>query len=173
MKKLISIYNRLEEYFLVYSMILMVIIVFIQVIARYIFNNSLSWSEELVRYIFIWQVWLGASLGMRISEHIRVDMFVKHLPKSAQQILDLAVIILLLWFYGFLIQYGFLYLLDVIRKDMTSTALQIPLAYVYASLPVGSFVIAIRYVALLIQRCVNLFRRSPETIRKEADSSDE
>lgn len=158
MKKLISIYNKLEEYFLVYSMILMVIVVFIQVICRYILNSSLSWSEELVRYIFVWQVWLGASLGMRINEHIRVDMFVKKLPEAAQKVLDLLIILLLLWFYGFLILYGFRYLQSVIAKNMTSTALQIPLAYVYASLPIGSLVIAIRYVALLLQKTAALFR---------------
>lgn len=159
MKKLISIYNKLEEYFLVYSMILMVVVVFIQVIARYVLNNSLSWSEELVRYLFIWQVWLGASLGMRINEHIRVDMFVKKLPDLAQRVLDLFIILLLLWFYGFLIQYGFLYLQSVIAKNMTSTALQLPLAYVYASLPLGSVVIALRYVALFVQRLRALFHR--------------
>lgn len=98
MKKLISIYNKLEEYFLVYTMILMVIIVFVQVIFRYILNNSLSWSEELVRYIFIWQVWLGASLGMRINEHIRVDMFVKLLPNVPQKILGILTDLLVLAF---------------------------------------------------------------------------
>ena len=159
MKKLISIYNKAEEYFLCYGMILMVIIVFIQVFCRYVLNNSLSWSEELVRYIFVWQVWLGASLGMRINEHIRVDMFVKKLPEAAKKVLDLLIIILLLWFYGALVVYGFQYLQSAIDRNMTSTALQIPLAWVYGSLPIGSFIIAIRYLALFFKKTKALFDR--------------
>ena len=156
MKRLISIYNKAEEYFLCYGMILMVIVVFIQVICRKILNDSLSWSEELVRYIFVWQVWLGASLGMRINEHIRVDMFVKKLPTAAQKFLKFFVILLLLWFYFALVFYGFQYLQSTIERNMTSTALRIPLAWVYASLPVGSFIIAIRYIALLIKEVSKL-----------------
>jgi len=167
MKKLISIYNKLEEYFLVYTMILMVIIVFIQVIFRYILNDSLSWSEELVRYIFIWQVWLGASLGMRINEHIRVDMFVKLLPNVPQKILGILTDLLVLAFYIFLIVYGFKYLQNVIAKDMTSTALKIPLAYVYASLPVGSVIIALRYAVLAVRETVGLFRGSDDDFNEK------
>jgi TRAP-type C4-dicarboxylate transport system permease small subunit len=141
-------------------MILMVVIVFIQVIARYIFNNSLSWSEELVRYIFIWQVWLGASMGMRTHEHIRVDMFLKLLPGIVRKLLDLLIIILILWLYWFCIRYGFIYLRSVISKSMKSTALQLPLAYVYASLPIGSTIIAIRFVALFFSKLAALFRAS-------------
>ena len=121
-----------------------------------ILNDSLSWSEELVRYIFVWQVWLGASLGMRINEHIRVDMFVKKLPTAAQKFLNFLVILLLLWFYFALVFYGFQYLQSTIERNMTSTALRIPLAWVYASLPVGSFIIAIRYIALLIKEVSKL-----------------
>ncbi len=167
MKKLISIYNKLEEYFLVYTMILMVIIVFVQVIFRYILNNSLSWSEELVRYIFIWQVWLGASLGMRINEHIRVDMFVKLLPNVPQKILGILTDLLVLAFYIFLIVYGFKYLQNVIAKDMTSTALKLSLAYVYASLPVGSVIIALRYAVLVGRETVGLLRGSDDDFNEK------
>ena len=41
---------------------------------RTVFKNSLTWSEELSRYIFIWQIWLGASTALKYNEHIRVTL---------------------------------------------------------------------------------------------------
>ena len=58
-----NIYNNLEEYLLVVSLVINVLLVFLQVIMRTVFKNSLTWSEELSRYIFIWQIWLGASIA--------------------------------------------------------------------------------------------------------------
>lgn len=171
MKKIVSLYNRLEEYFLTYSMIIMVLIVFVQVIFRYVFNNSLSWSEELVRYIFMWQVWLGASLGMRINEHIRVDMFVKKLPLVGQKVIDVIVTVGILCFYFFLIWYGFVYLKDVIAKNMLSTALRLPLAFVYVSLPFGSVVIVLRYFAVLIGQVKAVFNKG--SLGKKEGKADE
>ena len=52
-----NIYNNLEEYLLVVSLVINVLLVFLQVIMRTVFKNSLTWSEELSRYIFIWQIW--------------------------------------------------------------------------------------------------------------------
>ena len=46
--------ENLEEVLLVIALAAMAVIMGIQVIARYIFGASLSWSEELTRYIFIW-----------------------------------------------------------------------------------------------------------------------
>ena len=52
-----KLWDNLEEYILVYSMMFSVALVFVQVIMRYVFSNSLSWSEELARYLFLWQIW--------------------------------------------------------------------------------------------------------------------
>ena len=46
-----NIYNNLEEYLLVVSLVINVLLVFLQVIMRTVFKNSLTWSEELSRYI--------------------------------------------------------------------------------------------------------------------------
>ena len=46
-------WDHFEETILVYSYLLVVPLLFVQVVSRYVFNHSLSWSEELARYIFI------------------------------------------------------------------------------------------------------------------------
>lgn len=143
-KTFVKIWNRIEELFLVYSLAVMVLVVFIQVIMRYLFNNSLSWSEELVRYLFIWQIWLGASVGIKNNDHIRIEIITKKLGTKQKEGLDILINILLLGFYVFLTVEGFVYLQSVIAKDMTSTGLQIPLAVVYVSLPFGSAIVTIR-----------------------------
>ena len=56
MKKLIKALNKTEEVVLVAMFALMVAIIFIQVIMRYVFQNSLYWSEELGKFLFIWQL---------------------------------------------------------------------------------------------------------------------
>ena len=48
--------DNLEEYFVVATMALMTLLVFVQVIMRYVFISSLSWSEELARFIFLWVI---------------------------------------------------------------------------------------------------------------------
>lgn len=53
--------ENLEEVLLVIALAAMAVIMGIQVIARYIFGASLSWSEELTRYIFIWAGFLSVS----------------------------------------------------------------------------------------------------------------
>ena len=49
-----NIYNNLEEYLLIISLVCNVLLVFLQVIMRTVFKNSLTWSEELARYMFVW-----------------------------------------------------------------------------------------------------------------------
>ncbi len=53
--------DSLEEFLMVVSLILMTLIMGIQVFSRYILGASLSWSEELTRYIFVWAGFLSVS----------------------------------------------------------------------------------------------------------------
>ena len=53
--------DSLEEFLMVASLLLMTLIMGIQVFSRYVLGASLSWSEELTRYIFVWAGFLSVS----------------------------------------------------------------------------------------------------------------
>ena len=53
--------DSLAEFLMVASLILMTLIMGIQVFSRYVLGASLSWSEELTRYIFVWAGFLSVS----------------------------------------------------------------------------------------------------------------
>ena len=88
--------NNFEEYFCVWTLAIMTIVVFVQVVMRYVFANSLSWSEELARFIFLWFSWVGASYAVRERSHFRVEMLVD-LFKGASRIW-IEYLVLLIWF---------------------------------------------------------------------------
>lgn len=82
--KIVDFLDKLEEIVLVIMFALMVLVIFGQVIMRYVFNNSLSWSEELGKFLFVWISWIGISIGAKRKEHIKITMFVdKCSPKNA------------------------------------------------------------------------------------------
>ncbi|MCB6992064.1 TRAP transporter small permease [bacterium 210820-DFI.6.37] len=99
MKKIINFYNKFEEIFLVVLLVAMVLLIFVQVVLRYIFNSSLSWSEELSRILFIWVSWIGISLGQKKGEHIKITMVTDKLKGNAKKIMlllaDVCTIVIL------------------------------------------------------------------------------
>lgn len=100
-----SILNHIEEVIIVSMFALMVIIIFVQVIMRKA-GNSLSWSEELGKFLFVWISWMGISLGQREGEHIKITMLTDRLPLRLAQIVniisDIVVIIIcaVIFYYG-------------------------------------------------------------------------
>ena len=85
--------DNFEEYFCVWSLAIMTVLVFIQVIMRYVFQNSLSWSEELARYIFLWLSWIGASYAVKERSHFRVEMFADLFKGKARKVFELFVLL--------------------------------------------------------------------------------
>ena len=65
--------NKGATYLLILLTITISLLIFAQVICRYVFNYSLYWSEELGRYTLIWITFLGASVGFKRKAHVGVD----------------------------------------------------------------------------------------------------
>ena len=78
--KSINYLNKLLRYILAISMLIMVSVTFYQIIMRYVFNRAPSWSEEFVRYLFVWISVLGAGMGIQEKVHIGVDAVVNLFP---------------------------------------------------------------------------------------------
>jgi TRAP-type C4-dicarboxylate transport system permease small subunit len=133
-----KLYKVLKNFCFV-LMLAMVTITFTQVIARYAFSNSLSWSEEAGRYIFVWMTFFGAAMAVRNRQHVNLDMLVNNLPIRLQKACLLLSYISMMIFTAVLIYGGFKFVARGSRQ--ISSALEIPMNYVYIVLPVGGLLI--------------------------------
>lgn len=143
---LYKIWDHLEESVLVYSLMVSVALVFVQVVMRRVFNNSLSWSEELARYLYVWQTWLGVSYAARNGTHLRITMLKDRLPAKVQQILEIFVVLVWMGFGIFVIYQGMGVVNTIASFGQKSSALKIPMQFCYMSIPVGMFLMCIRIV---------------------------
>ena len=139
-------FDNAEEYLLVGSLAFNVVLVFFQVVMRYVFQNSLSWSEELARYIFLWQTWLGASYAVKEHRHLRVEMLADSFKGRARLVFELFVLVVWFGFSGFLAYQGYQMTSFLVQSGQTSAAMQIPISWAYASVPVGCGLMALRLV---------------------------
>lgn len=78
--------DRLEENLLAIMMGIMVLLTFVNVVLRYLFNASLIWALEVVLMLFAWMVLLGISYGIKKTTHLGVDALTNVLPKGPKKI---------------------------------------------------------------------------------------
>ena len=156
MKKIFQKYDNFEERLLIGSLFFNVLLIFSQILMRTIFNYSLSWTEELSRYIFIWQTWLGTSIALKYKQHIRVEILINFLKKIKNK-KKLEVLVNLIWisFSIFLLYAGILLSKSMIARNVLSSGMRIPLVFTYSCLPISSLIVLIR----LINDTINLIKK--------------
>lgn len=144
MKVLKLIDEKLEECLMVVLTVAMTTLIFIQVIMRYVFQNSPAWTEELSRYLFLWAIWIGASYGVKIKAHVRLTIVTGKLSKGLQDVVNVLVWILWVLFQIFLVVKGFELVRMFFTAGQVSTAMHIPMWLAYASVPVGCTLMTLR-----------------------------
>lgn len=145
LRKLIFGYDKLEEYMLCASLVLTTLIIFAQIIMRSVFNNSLTWSEELTRYIFIWQIWLGVSIAQREKQHIKVELLFNFFKgERFKAVVDIIATVILMTFNLFLVINGSELIRQMYVRGNVSGAMRLPLYIVYLALPLSAFILCLR-----------------------------
>jgi TRAP-type C4-dicarboxylate transport system permease small subunit len=132
-----------------FSLAFMAILVFGNVVLRYLFNSGITWSEEMSRFLFVWLIFLGAIGALKDNEHLGVDMLIKRLSPLLKKIvfvLTNGLVLYVLW----LVMDGS-WKMTLINLDSKAPATGLPLGYVYG---IGIFMSA--SMALLIVS--NLYR---------------
>lgn len=158
-----KIWDHLEEGILVPMLAFSSLLLFVQVVMRYVFGSSLSWSEELARFLYLWEVWLGIAYATKTGAHLRVDLIYDLVKGKAALVLRLFVNIL--WF-AFGVWFAFIgsqTMMTIMGFGQLSSAMRIPMWLVYLAIPVGSGLMAIR----LIEQTVKLIKAGPEREEKK------
>ncbi len=135
-----------EEYFCMALLAFMTVLIFAQVVLRYVFSNSLSWSEELARYCFIWLSWIGASYCVKIDAHLRVTALLGFFNKKTLPYVNLFMYLCWGAFAVLLAVQGFSLLQMIFERGQHSAAMQVPMWIPIASVPVGSALMTIRII---------------------------
>ena len=126
----------------------MTAVTFAQVVARYVFEAPLSWSEELARYLQVWLIMLGSAVCLRKGLHLTVDYAVHSLPSSAKRTLRLVSLAAIIFFLGVVFVSGVLLIAATVSQR--TPALQVPIWVVYLAIPVGSFLMLLESVELVL-----------------------
>lgn len=132
-----------------------------QVVLRYIFNNPLTWSEELARYLFIWCAFLGWLVASRRHSHLAMTFVVDRLPGSVQTVIGVLIQAATLWFAWLLGSRG----LQLVRNnwDVENVAVPFNLGVVYLIEPIAAVVIAI-YACIALTEALRGTRPAPPPV---------
>lgn len=114
-------------------------VTFSQVLARYVLANSLSWSEEVGRYIFVWITFLGMAAAFQARAHIALDFMVALLPAKFSNKL-VVFNTLLVAIVGFAMLMGGLNLMKF-GLNQRSAALGLPMYVVYSVIPFSGLIL--------------------------------
>lgn len=142
MKKLQQVSNAINKLVSYLGMMIFVVLIIAcvaQVFFRFILNNSLSWSEELARFSFIWMHMLGASLLIEGSGHATVTAVLDLLHGAVRKIADI-VIELIIFFNGTVMLWAGLKLAYSSRNNL-STALSVPMWCINSSVAAGGLLL--------------------------------
>jgi len=142
LKKFSDILYKISKIFITTSLAVIVILVFSQVVLRYVFHFGISWSQEITIYILIWMLLIGCSMGLRDGEIVSLNIFKEKLPKKNAVYISIFTDILLVVFF----------LIGIIANDkiiersskQLSPILHIPMSWIAISFTI-SFLMAILY----------------------------
>lgn len=112
-----------------------VILTLIQVCSRLI-GTPVQGTDEAVRFLFIWMVFLGIAYGMRNKVHVEVDFFIGRFSETFQFWLTLFNHILMSIYTVVIIYQG--YIVTEVMGNQLAPISRIPMSYIFASIPIGA-----------------------------------
>jgi C4-dicarboxylate transporter DctQ subunit len=154
LKKLDEYWASVERTFIVIALIMMTVVVFLQVVLRYVFDAGIPWAEELARYLMVWAGFLGGSLATRERRHIAIDIIPRLLPKQSaiQQLAVRFTYLVASVFCFFLFYVGYNFVSRSMAIGRISQSMHIPMWIVQAIIPVSAFFMGLRFLAITFGR---------------------
>jgi TRAP-type C4-dicarboxylate transport system permease small subunit len=140
-KSISSMTERVVEVFVEVSMVIMVLLVFSNAVLRYAFNSSITQSEELSRYFFVWVSFLGAIIAFKDKKHVGVDVLVSKLKGKSKIFVDIFGNLLIL-FTTVIMFLGGISFIEVLG-DTKGPATGLPLAVIAVTIVVCAISMAL------------------------------
>ena len=139
--------EHVEEVFLVTMLVLMTVVMVLQIMMRYVFGTSLSWAEEVTRYMFVWSGFISISYTLKNQTAMRLTVAVAAMPRKIRHYTLLFQYMLMLVFFSFM---SYVAVIQMGSMRQVSAALEIPMNFVYVSTVIGFVLTSVRCIQALV-----------------------
>ena len=162
MAKLIRIMNDIEEWTLVFILLGLAFLSFVQVFCRYLLGFSFTWMDEVCRYLGVFIAFLGASLGVKYGTHFSMDLVYekvsndgfRHGLKTLINIISGLILFVVAW-------YGWWQAMKLRQFGVVTPVLQLPKYWAYLPIPFFSIILGLRFLNLARTHLFKLARGEP------------
>ncbi len=163
--KIKYIFDKTIEWMVIILFIAFSVVMFVNVVGRYAFNFSFVWSDEFIRYTFIWMILLGSGIAIKRKAHLGFDLIISKFPHKLQVFFtvlnDVMISIFLILFF-----FNGLKLLN--SAGMTpSPSMHISMGIVYIVLPLSAIIMLIYLIQSIWHTVRNGIDNQDETTNAE------
>ena len=115
----------------------------VQILARYVFNSPIGWSEEVIIATWLWTILWGAAFILRESDEIRFDIVYSQVSRRTRRVFTVLTGIALIVLYG--ISFPAAYSYVSFMKVERTAYLHVPMNWLYSVFIIFSFACICRY----------------------------
>jgi len=135
-------------------LVLLLLLVFNEVIARYVLNRPTLYSVELSEYLLIFVAFMAAGWVLQKDRHVRMLSVVNLMPPNVRRISDIITSIIVLFFCIILVWQGGKSSLMAFKGDYhSSSLLNVPLWMPYAIIPAGALLLSLQMLVRIVNLC--------------------
>lgn len=153
--------KNLERYALLFFYSLLVITMAVEVVRRELFAFSSIWGEEIVRYSFIYLVWIGAAVGVRERAHIRIDLLFNYLKPKIKAGFYLFGDFVMLFVAVIALYWSFESVMISLKYGSVTHGLRISQAWFLAAVPLGFSIMMVRLLQSIYRDFQDLRKGKP------------
>lgn len=148
MKKVL---NNIEEYLCAACLSAMTLLAFANVVARYVFSASFSFSEEITTYLFVLLSLMGAAIAAKREAHLGFTLITDLVSPSVRKAMKLIGYLFAIAFCALLFYYGLQMTISQFARQQVTAGMQWP-EWIFGSfVPFGSFFVTLRFILLFIK----------------------
>ena len=155
------IVGTINQTIAVYGMVLGVLLAFVNVVLRYVFDMSLPWAAELTNYLFIWSALFGAAYGFKQGAHISITLLIEKFSPCVMKMFLLFANLLSIIYLLLISYFGYKLILMLMDFGEINVDLQVPLWIPQLVIPIAFFLAAYR----VAEKLVELYKTDAQNIK--------
>lgn len=165
---LLTIVGNLDIIISGLALVALVLITFLGVIARRVFNSPFAWQEEMQVFCTLWLVFIASGAVFRTIDHISIELVVDALGEMLKWAVELFVYLVVMATLAFTLYRSYLLVAQLYETERLTNILKIPYYLAYIPFPIGCVLMMVSDTVVTVRRL--FLKRGSSTKEEEAET---